>query len=66
MSGFQLYDIVCIKWNLKKAEPIKIENKMVVTRARTIWGIGEMLFKGTNLQRVDKEVLENEGTAWRL
>lgn len=37
-----------------KAKLIKIKSKMVMTRGW--WGkdIGEMLFKGTNLQLVDK------------
>lgn len=36
-------------WNLKKAEFVKTESRMVVGG-----DIGEMMFKGTNLQLINK------------
>lgn len=38
----------------KKAEFIKTESRIVVTRDWAGEGIGEMLLKGTHLEKVDK------------
>lgn len=47
-------------WNLRKTKLIKTESEMVVIRSRGTGGtgIGEMLFKNTNLQLLDKQIVE--------
>ena len=48
-----LYDISYM-WHLKKPDIVKAESKMMVTRSWGMGVMGEMLFKGTYLQPVDK------------